>query len=442
MFHSAYDDFVYCHNDPIFHHSIQNGQSEPYQRDLAIVAKYVKMFPHKNRGYIDVGAHIGTTVMPYLRMFQTAIAYEPQKDNFEFLTQNIERNGMKDRCVIKNLACSNEERKGTIVPHEGGNSGCYKFVESEKEGTDTKTIRLDDDTGCEFPVDFLKIDTEGHELFVLKGAERTLLRWKPLIQFEANGLSEKHFGVRANDIYQYLYSLGAREWDTSDPANVFFYFPNISLSIEPRTIYCFWFGKEPMSAQRKECLETIPIHQRRLITEENFHEWILQSEPLHPAFPFLSATHKSDYMRTYFMNFYGGGYTDVKRQTGSWDSAFEIMTTGNFNGCGYREEHPHHIAHPDFTQYFHDLIGNGAYIFKPYTDLTRDWYGQMKAYLDTIYPILKDHPATEPQDSLEKGRGYPIGWNHMLGRIFHPIIYRYHKTIFYDVPQPSFLNYR
>jgi FkbM family methyltransferase len=447
MFRSEYDGFVYEHDDPIFHHHIQMGQSEPYPRDFAIVKKYLNLFPHKSRDYLDVGGHIGTTVMPFLKHYKRCVAYEPNPTNYERLVRNVELNGLQSRCISKNVGCSDQARVGQTILHEGGNSGCYYFKESvldsKESGDRVKTIRLDDDEDIRISdIDFIKIDTEGHELFVLKGAEQTLLRCKPLIQLETNGLSDKYFGISKQQIFDYLYSLGACEWDVSDGANSYFYFPNLSLVVEPKTIFCLWMGSNPMSESRQQALKTFPENQLKLITKDNLHEYILSSEPLHPAFQYLSETHKADYMRTYLMNFYGGGYADIKFQTGSWDNAFESMKTGNYDACGYYELLPAHIAHPDFASFYKDIIGNCAYIFKPYTSITREWYRQMISYLDSVYLSLMKHPAQRPDDCLEMGKGYPIGWNHMLGRIFHPLVYKYRSMITDGIPSPSFLNYR
>ena len=62
--------------------------------------------------------------------------------------------------------------------------------------------------------------------------------------------------------------------------------------------------------------------------------------------------------------------------------------------------------------------------------------------LDTKLEKLKSHPATSPQDSAEKGLGYPIEWNEMLGRIFHRIIYNHLDKLSFDVPMPVFSDYR
>ncbi len=45
----------------------------------------------------------------------------------------------------------------------------------------------------------------------------------------------------------------------------------------------------------------------------------------HQAYAYLSEVNNADYLRTYFMRFYGGGYTDVKMHRGSWVSSFEKL---------------------------------------------------------------------------------------------------------------------
>jgi len=105
MFCSEYDGFKYYHNDFIFHDSITKGNSEPYPCDYEIVKKYLTMFPHKNRCYIDIGAHIGTTVMPFLKLYDSCVAYEPNKENYSFLSKNIEIN--KDLLLNKSIVLNN-----------------------------------------------------------------------------------------------------------------------------------------------------------------------------------------------------------------------------------------------------------------------------------------------------------------------------------------------
>jgi hypothetical protein len=94
-----------------------------------------------------------------------------------------------------------------------------------------------------------------------------------------------------------------------------------------KTLFLIWFGGlENMSANRKKCLDSIYQHAGVdivLITEDNLNHWLV--EPLHPAFEYLSLTHKADYLRSYLMHFYGGAYTDIKFNDFNWLKYFDDL---------------------------------------------------------------------------------------------------------------------
>ena len=209
-------------------------------------------------------------------------------------------------------------------------------------------------------------------------------------------------------------------------------------------IYCFWTGDNEMSQSRKECLQDlISVSECTviLITKENIKKYILSDNPLHPAFDYLSETHKADYLRTYFMNFYGGGYSDIKKTTGSWKKSFNDLENSDYWMCGYKEIEGG-VAYAPYADKWKELIGNCAYICKPLTPLTTEWYSEMINLLDTKLEKLKQFPSKSPQDSSETGSGYPIEWNEMLGRIFQKVAYKYKDKLLNTLPISVFSNYR
>ena len=198
-----------------------------------------------------------------------------------------------------------------------------------------------------------------------------------------------------------------------------------------------------MSPQRKECLDAIAKTsgcEVKCIYRDDVASYILEEHPLHPAFQYLSETHKADYLRTYFMNFHGGGYTDIKHQGGSWLKAFDDLEGSDAWMNGYREIDSG-VAYPPHVPYWQELIGNGAYICKPRTPLTEEWYAEMTAFLDTRLERLIENPASHPQDCAECS-SYPIQWNEMLGRIFHRVAYAHKDKLLQTVPIVSFYSYR
>ena len=88
----------------------------------------------------------------------------------------------------------------------------------------------------------------------------------------------------------------------------------------PEKVWVFWFGRA-MSAARAKAFELlvkrvdVPV---MLVTEANVSRIVVDGAPLHPAFHFLSAIHKSDYLTAYVSHYHGGGIHDVKAAFGSW----------------------------------------------------------------------------------------------------------------------------
>jgi len=209
-------------------------------------------------------------------------------------------------------------------------------------------------------------------------------------------------------------------------------------------IYTFWTGTNPISENRKKSLkqlEALSSTKVILVTPENLNDYILPTEPLHPAYKYLSAVHKADYLRTYFMNFHGGGYSDIKQTTGSWTPCFTELEAADKWINGYKELE-NGVAYAPAAAYWQQMVGNCAYICKPQTPLTQEWYAEMISLLDSKLEMLEKHPARIPRDCFEAGNQYPIEWNEMLGRIFHKLCYKYKDMLLNTLPPCIFANYQ
>lgn len=212
-----------------------------------------------------------------------------------------------------------------------------------------------------------------------------------------------------------------------------------------KTIYCFWTGNNPLSDQRKNSLNQLKEVSECnvvLVTPDTLNDYIIPDHPLHPAYQYLSEVHKADYLRTYFMNFIGGGYSDIKRTTGSWKKAFEDISNADDKWIiGYKELEGG-VGYPPIVDEWQSLLGNGAYICKPNTQLTNEWYNDMIRLLDDKLDTLIQYPAQCHRDYLGfNGSMYPIGWNEMLGHIFHRICYTYKDKLMNTLPICEFHSY-
>lgn len=221
---AQYDNFSFYTDDPVFYHSINNGYTEPYPLHLDIVKRYLKIFPNKNRTYIDIGAHIGTTIMPYSRLFHKVVGYEANPKTYGILVENIKINSVENVNVY-NFGLYSEECRGDVLQHNGGNSGCYFFVKNENGSIICKTLDGEcNDKNIE-NIDFIKLDTEGCEYLILLSGKETILKNKPLIQFETNSSAKDLFNLENKDTIQFLLDLGYSIFDQSDSSNIFLYFP-------------------------------------------------------------------------------------------------------------------------------------------------------------------------------------------------------------------------
>ena len=219
-----------------------------------------------------------------------------------------------------------------------------------------------------------------------------------------------------------------------------------------RTIYIFWTGDNEITPNRLKGIESLQKNcgvKVQLITPNNLNDYIVKDDPLPEAYNYLSLVHKADYLRTYFMYHYGGGYADIKRYQHSWKEAFEQLENSDAYVLGYKEVGWWGVANQTVKErllkfelwvYWRHLLGNGAYICRPYTKFTTEWYAETKRRVIEKTDILKENPATDP---FGTNKNYPIEWSYILGGVFHPLCLKYHKRLIAnDIIKPIISNYR
>lgn len=212
-------------------------------------------------------------------------------------------------------------------------------------------------------------------------------------------------------------------------------------------IIAFWTGTNEMSESRRWHMEMFKQQcgcQFLLITPDNLDQYLHPDHPIHPSYPYLSETHKSDYLRTYFMHFYGGGYSDIKMTRGDWNPHFDNLINSDDKWiCGYPENDINHINCVSVRDLYQSLIGTMAFICKPQTPFTTQWYNAMVKLLDEKLEELKENPSSFPQDRKDIGSKYPLYWTEMLGEIFHFVSSQHLDKLLPTLPRPEAVgNYR
>lgn len=224
-------------------------------------------------------------------------------------------------------------------------------------------------------------------------------------------------------------------------------------------MFCIWAGLNPMSAQRMQALLSIQFNAGSpvmCLTAANIAEWQHPDQPFHPAFEFLSATHKADYLRVYLMHHYGGGYTDIKHTQRAWRPFFEqLQSAPDCDGLGYTEIGPNGVARlpppmgDELRANYQRLVGLCAFVFRKQSRFTSAWFAATEALLDSKLDALRANPARHPQDQTNAPftdgtrSPYPLAWTELLGNIFHPLVLQMHERIVHDSSiAPAFSNYR
>jgi FkbM family methyltransferase len=168
---------------------------------------------------IDIGANIGYYSVLASRLIGPAkrvFSFEPQSNMVTQLRRNIEVNALSNVEVFPFALADVRGRLTFQVPREGLESlgsihasdrfEVVKTVEVEAQRLDDVMVTLDHPK-----IGLIKMDAEGAELLILRGATHLLSSPdRPVLIFEANERSCKPFGYSVFDTLQYVHSFGYR----------------------------------------------------------------------------------------------------------------------------------------------------------------------------------------------------------------------------------------
>jgi FkbM family methyltransferase len=159
---------------------ILNGSYEPEQTRLFL--------GHIARGatVLDVGAHVGYYTLLSARLTGAAgrvFAFEPHPRNCGFLRRHVAVNGF-DNVTVEQAAVSDVAGKARFEGGTGSGTGHL----TDRGGFEVRTLRLDDFCAAHsITPTAIKIDVEGAELHVLRGAARVIDTAQPVIFLSTHG---------------------------------------------------------------------------------------------------------------------------------------------------------------------------------------------------------------------------------------------------------------
>ena len=165
--------------------------------------KLLRALPYARarRRAVDIGAHVGLWSMQLTYLFDSVLAFEPLAVHRCCYLRNVDMT----RATL--LPCALGAEPGGVSLRTTAQSSGDSWI----NGTGSVPLRRYDDLGFDGqPVDLVKVDCEGYELFALRGAEGMLTRDRPVVIVEQKPGKAQKFGLGETEAVSWLEALGAR----------------------------------------------------------------------------------------------------------------------------------------------------------------------------------------------------------------------------------------
>lgn len=185
-------------------------KNQQYDRQtVAILKKVCKV----DSNCLDVGCHKGEILDIILQIAPKGVhhGFEPIPVLY---TSLVDKYNQQSNVHIHNVALSNSTGTSSFnyVSSNPAYSGLQKRKYDNPNEVDTsitvQTQLLDELLPQNNTVDFIKIDVEGGELWVLQGAIETIKKYRPIIIFECGIGGTDCYKVTPDTVFQYFDSIG------------------------------------------------------------------------------------------------------------------------------------------------------------------------------------------------------------------------------------------
>lgn len=180
--------------------------------------------PYRRRVCVDIGAHVGLWSMWLVELFEHVHAFEPLDTiHGELFRRNVPNGNVTlhgfalgDRAervrmrIPRHRSCNSYILHGVDLDSDGEGERQRRIAAADECKTRFDSAEVDVRTLDSFDlqdVDFVKIDTEGFELCVVRGALGTIKRWHPNIVVEQAGM-DLCYGHEAKAAVGFLEKMG------------------------------------------------------------------------------------------------------------------------------------------------------------------------------------------------------------------------------------------
>ncbi len=205
--------FLVPHQDRIISRRIRtSGIWAPH--DVEFFSKVIR----PSSTVLDIGANIGHHSVTFCRMVGSAgrvIGFEPQSFIHAFAATNLILNNCNNG-TVERLCLGDSEGSITMSPisyRSEANFGALGVcIDQDNTGEVVPLTTLDKFIETHYDgaldVDFIKIDVQSFELYVLRGAEATLKRCMPNVFLEISPYWMANRGYSYKEIYEFMFDLG------------------------------------------------------------------------------------------------------------------------------------------------------------------------------------------------------------------------------------------
>lgn len=174
--------------------------------------------------FIDVGAHVGLYSLPVSRILAPGgrvYAFEPAEGSYRYLQRHIAYNGITNIYPYQLVVGDTKNDSVLFYEHIVTSSALSGLTKRMKRRTDRylessrSQIALDDFCAeHSLAPDVIKIDVEGAELLVLRGAKSTLARHKPTLFLSVHPVHLEAMGHSVEELADLLRDIGYETLDT------------------------------------------------------------------------------------------------------------------------------------------------------------------------------------------------------------------------------------
>jgi FkbM family methyltransferase len=163
---------------------------------------YVTKLLNKKRRFLDIGANVGIYSYYFKNIFKKIDAFEPLSEITHRLT-SISNEFLK----VHNVALSNKagELKFHIPLLNGKPCPSLASIEERDSECEVRTVKVEMLDAYDFDdVDLIKIDVEGHELYVIEGALKVIKKNKPVLIIE---IEQRHIKKDISEVFESILNL-------------------------------------------------------------------------------------------------------------------------------------------------------------------------------------------------------------------------------------------